>query len=164
MAAITSKNRRTISSTATSRNRLLALILVGLALLGTLIFWEMSRQPGTLFSLSRMQPISADALAADYGLQVKLIGVTAGGGMVDVRFKVLDVTKAAVLLKDPANLPQLFVQGTALTIAPDDLNKLILEKDGIVFLLYSNRGGVVKPNTPVTIQFGKLNLATITAQ
>jgi hypothetical protein len=121
------------------------------------------------FSLSpspaqSVQQISAAQLESDYGVRIRLIGVTAAGGMLDVRFKILDPVKAAQIFSNQEMLPRLIAGNTVLVTRPPDLDSLALEKDGIVFMLFPNRGGAVRPGTPVTITFGDLRLEPIAAQ
>ena len=110
--------------------------------------------------------ISAGELEERYGLRVRLIGVTAGGGMIDFRLKILDAQKARRFLQDPANLPRLVVtdSGTAL-MAPEGIEDNIeWEEGGILFVLFPNSNGVIKPGTAVTVDFGGLQLEPILAQ
>jgi hypothetical protein len=111
-----------------------------------------------------IQAMTAAELESEYGLRVRLIGVTAAGGMVDVRFKVLDPLKAEKILRNPEMLPRLIAGKTVLQTTPPDLDSLVLEKDGIVFMLFPNSGGAVRPGAPVTIAFGDLHLEAIPAQ
>ncbi len=112
----------------------------------------------------KIQAITAAELESEYGLRVRLIGVTAAGGMVDVRFKVMDPLKAEKILRDPEMLPRLIVGKTVLQTTPPDLDSIKLEQGGIVFMLFPNSGGAVQPGAPVTIAFGNLRLEAISAQ
>jgi hypothetical protein len=110
--------------------------------------------------------ISATELEERYGLQVRLVGVTAGGGIIDFRLKVLDVEKARGFLQDPANLPRLIVaeSGEAL-LGTEELDESVgWEEDGILFILFSNSGGLIQPGTPVIVEFGDVRLEPIIAQ
>lgn len=111
-----------------------------------------------------VRQITALQLESDYGVRVRLIGVTAAGGMLDLRFKILDPVKAAQIFKDQERLPRLIAGKTILETEPPDLDSLVLEQDGIVFMLFPNRGGAVTPGTPVTIAFGDLQLEPMPAQ
>ena len=110
--------------------------------------------------------ISAAELEERYGLGVRLIGVTAGGGMIDFRLKILDVEKAREFLQDPANLPRLIVaeSGEALMGTEELGDDVSWEKGGILFILFSNSGGLIQPETPVIVEFGTVQLAPILAQ
>lgn len=112
------------------------------------------------------ESLSVAELEEQYGLRVRLIGVTAGGGMIDFRLKILDAEKARQFLQDPASLPISMVteNGTEL-LAADVMDKdLIWEEGGILFILLPNSGGAVQPGMPVTIHFGGVQLEPISAQ
>ena len=110
--------------------------------------------------------ISAAELEASYGLQVRLIGMTAAGGMIDFRLKMIDPDKAQAFLQDPANLPITMVaeDGSQLLAADGMDDDITWEADGILFILLPNTAGVVQPGTEVIVQFGSVNLEPILAQ
>lgn len=110
--------------------------------------------------------LSVAELEEQYGLRVRLIGVTAGGGMIDFRLKILDVGKARGFLQDPANLPRLVVaeSGEALLGTEGLGDDISWEEGGILFILFSNTGGAIQPGTPVIVEFGSLQLEPILAQ
>lgn len=58
----------------------------------------------------RQQLAPPSATESRYGIQITQIGLTAAGGLVDFRFKVLDAAKARQLLGDPANAPVLIAE------------------------------------------------------
>lgn len=99
--------------------------------------------------------ISAAELEERHGLKVTLIGVTGAGGLVDVRFKVLDPEKARPLLGDHHNLPKLVAvkSGKTLTASHQAARTLNLRKDGVSFILYPNVRGAVRRGTRVAIAF-----------
>ena len=109
--------------------------------------------------------LSAAELEARYGLKVRLIGVTAAGGMVDFRLKILDPEKASQLLHEGGQLPTLYIPGQDVELAAGDQEqKILLEEGGIFFILFPNSGGAVKPGEPVVVRFGELELEPIPAQ
>ena len=114
------------------------------------------------------QVISAQTLADQYGVQVNLIAVTAAGGLVDLRLKILDGEKAKLLFQDSGDVPSLRVgEGGTVLNAPEDSESQLfnsLEDDGNVFLMFPNVGHVTKPGTPVTVVFGDVGLEPIMAQ
>lgn len=141
-----------------------AFMLVILILVGFLSYAAMGHQVTSV--PSGTTSISQSTLEEQYGLRVNLIGVTAAGGMVDVRLKILDIKKAEILLKNSANLPKLIVVDgrTTLAIPQANADDLRLENGGIVFFLFPNTGGVVKPGMPVIVKLGELELEPIPAQ
>lgn len=153
------------NSTATPGKYLLWIgLIMGLLLIG--FFITRSMQPSTAKPAGDL--ISAQTLADEYGVQVNLIAVTAAGGLVDLRLKILDAEKAHLLLQDSGDVPTLLVgDGAASLKAPEDstgqlLNNLV--DDGNVFLAYPNVGSVVQPGMLVTVQFGEVGLEPITVK
>lgn len=109
-------------------------------------------------------PLSLEALEGQYGLRVNLIGVTAAGGMIDLRLKVLDAEKARALLEGQAQFPALAVAGShKLLTAPEEAQEqgLTLEDNGMVYVLFPNGGNAVKPGDRVTVVFGEQRLEPI---
>jgi len=125
--------------------------------------WSERQSPTTQSSAGA---ISVAELAEKYGLSVRLIGVTAAGGMVDFRLKMVDADKAHQFLQDPANLPVMFVMesGVELLAADTMEDDITWEDGGILFMLLPNSGGVVQPGSPVTVKFGDLQLEPVPAQ
>lgn len=108
--------------------------------------------------------ITAATLEDEYGIHVNLLAVTAAGGMVDLRLKIVDAVKATALLEQPANFPVLRVGDGAVTLqAPEDSRQAVLNlHDGsLVVLLYPNTNGAVTPGTAVTVVFGEMALEPI---
>ena len=105
--------------------------------------------------------VSQNELEAQYGLRVNLVAVTAAGGLVDVRLKVVDGEKAKQLLKDATSYPALMVSGSDAILAVPEESKaqeLKLENGGMIMLLFPNTGNAVKPGAKVAIQFGAMRL------
>lgn len=111
-------------------------------------------------------PISPVELEERYGLRVRLMGVTAGGGMIDFRLKITDPEKARAFLEDPAHRPRLAVaeSGHNLPGTGELGDDITWEEGGILFILFSNLGGVIQPGTPVVVSFGDLQLEPVLAQ
>src|SRR3989304_1967752 len=100
---------------------------------------------------ARAELISERAFEDRYGIRITLIGVTAAGGLIDFRFKVLDAEKAEPLMRDPANLPALIVEDSGVTLkAPEGMvRNLELNNGSAYFILYSNVPEAIKPGTSV---------------
>jgi len=141
------------------------LVALGVALAGCAASSTDQATPSATTASQVSQP--ANATAADledrFGIQMTLVAVTAGGGLIDIRFRVTDAAKAADLFK-PESLPAVIVPDSGVTIKPPeppDPGKLT---DGqIYFLLYPNSGGAVKPGSKVILSFGDLRLEYQTA-
>lgn len=165
MTTIISKKTPFNNQSLSERGRMLIYLAVILLVLVGASIWFTAGQGMKYSTLDGFTPLSAADLEARYGLMVRLVGVTAGGGMIDVRFKVLDAEKAAVLLQNPDSLPKLQVEdGITLTTSQAELEDVHLEDGGIVFMLFPNAGGSVRTGTPINILFGKIKLETVIAQ
>lgn len=110
--------------------------------------------------------VSAADLEEEYGIRVTLVAITAAGGLVDLRFTVLDREKAAHILHDAAAMPELFVESSgAVLSAPKAMaHKLTLLDGATYFLLYPNSGGVIQAGTGVSVVIDGIRLAPIDAQ
>jgi pyruvate/2-oxoglutarate dehydrogenase complex dihydrolipoamide acyltransferase (E2) component len=105
------------------------------------------------------------AIETQTGIQIAQVGITASGGLVDVRFKVLDAAKAKALLGDPANAPQLVVGDQPPLMAPHHALRGARFAQGQVFyILYPNQRQAVKPGVPVTVALGQARLGPVKAQ
>ncbi len=136
---------------------LLGVLFIGLLGIGLYVnnVFKALRSP----SLPEKVAISPGTLEEKYGLRVNLIAVTAAGGMVDVRLKIVDGEKAKLLLQDKKNFPVLLADdgNVTLNVAEDTKSQEIqFEDDGNLFLLFPNAGNAVKPGTAVTLLFGDI--------
>lgn len=106
--------------------------------------------------------LSQAALEETYGLRVSLVAVTAAGGMVDLRLKIVDAAKAQSLLGNAQNLPTLFVNQSRLfprhALSTETIK---FENDSILLFLFSNPGNLVARGTPVTVMFGNIAVEPI---
>jgi hypothetical protein len=110
--------------------------------------------------------VSAADLEQEYGIKVNLVAVTATGGLVDLRFMVIDKDKAAHVFHDAATMPELFVEnsGAVLSTRKGMQHALTLADGARYFILYSNPGGVVQAGTQVSVVIGDVRLAPFGAQ
>ena len=102
--------------------------------------------------------ITPAELEERFGIQMTLLAVTAGGGLVDIRFRITDASKAADLFK-PENLPTVIVPDRGVTIKPPEAPDPGQLTDGqVYFLLYPNSGGTVRAGSKVILAFGDVGL------
>ncbi|RME49387.1 MAG: hypothetical protein D6791_00880 [Chloroflexi bacterium] len=113
-------------------------------------------------------PVTATAsdLEDRWGIRMTFVGVTAGGGLVDVRFKVIDPSKAQPILGDPKNLPVLVSEDGVTIAGPSILTdaRTKLRPGQMYFLLYSNPRGAIKSGSPVSVIVGGLRLDNVIAR
>jgi hypothetical protein len=143
--------------------RLISLAAVMLlVLIGGSFAWRAWKSQRVAVPSSKVETISAAELEERYGMRLRLVAVTAGGGLVDFRLKILDAEKAAQLLASPDHTPTLIVPGTDVALSaprPAEGNQDLRLKDDDVFIaLIPNSDSVVKPGTAVVVTFGDLQL------
>ena len=107
--------------------------------------------------------ISQGALEEKYGLRVNLIAVTAAGGFIDVRLKIVDGEKLKLLLTDKENFPRLYTEEGVILSAPEDIKSQEIKfiTGSNLFIIYPNSGNTIKKDTPVTVLFGKIAVEPI---
>jgi hypothetical protein len=100
------------------------------------------------------------------GVRLTQLAVSADGGLVDVRFLVLDPTKASDLTRTPSSVPRLVVESTGEVIQSAALMgaKHDLRAGRTSFLLYRNTGGAIRRGTLVSIVFADLKVEHVVAQ
>jgi hypothetical protein len=145
------------------------LILAAMALLLILIgffLYQAWRDRQVVTTPPGSERLTAAEFEALYGLRVHLIGVTAAGGMVDFRLKIVDPQKAQHFLEDPAHLPELIdgKSGQVLMASEGLDDDIEWTEGGILFNFYPNDNGLIKPGAPVIVQFGDKQLESIAAQ
>jgi len=108
--------------------------------------------------------IPQSELQEKYGLNISLVAVTAGGGMVDVRLKFLAGAKARNLLQDAGSFPTVWVPRKGVTLQMSEADrpqKIQFDDNGNLFLLYPNAGSAVKSGDMVNLVFGNVQLEPI---
>jgi hypothetical protein len=141
------------------------LAMAVIAIIAMLIAYQTANRPSGVVPPANM--ISTSVLEQQYGLHVNLIAVTAAGGLVDVRLKVLDAQKAQALLDDPKNFPALKVADRdALLIASEDSRGQVpnLKDNGLIMILFPNTGSAAQSGSPVNVTFGDVQLEPIAAK
>lgn len=144
-----------------------ALILPILAVVIVYLVWNQglpSFATGRILSNSKV--ISSEVLKERYGVEITLVGVTAAGGMIDFRYRVLDKAKAEFLVGEGAEI-SLIAEDSGVTLISDShdmKHNKQLEDGGLYFHFYANRGNAVKQGTPVIVDFGSVRLEPLAAQ
>lgn len=113
-----------------------------------------------------MQSLPAPSAAeASLGLQLAHVGVTASGGLVDARFKVLDAAKVRALLANPANAPQLVASETPPLMPPHHALRGAKFSEGQIFyIMYPNTRSAIKPGVEVSVAMGDARLGPVKAE
>jgi hypothetical protein len=147
------------------RPRAWAMALAGVIVLPLALAIGVTALVPTLPDPSNARVISAAALEADYGVRFDLVAVTASGGLVDLRFTVLDEAKAKGLFHTTASSPALFVEGkgTVLRTKKGMSHSLSLLTGGRYFVLFSNSGGAIQAGTKVSVVIDDVRLESMAA-
>jgi hypothetical protein len=107
-------------------------------------------------------PTSA-AIEARYGIRVKQIGLTADGGILDMRFVVLDPKKAHQLAHAGVKMRLVVEQDNRLldseAMAP---HGGLLRAGSTYFALFRNDGNLLSAGSRVTLEVGDLRLEHLT--
>lgn len=112
-----------------------------------------------------LPPAPPTALELQTGIQVTQVGLTGAGGLVDVRFKVLDAAKVKALLADPANTPMLLAGDRPPLMPPHHALRGARFGQGQTFyILYPNLRSAIRPGVEVTVAMGDVRLGPLTAQ
>lgn len=119
--------------------------------------------PHSVKPVPQLPPPSA--LETQYGIQITHIGLSASGGLVDCRFKVLDAVKAKALLGNPASAPMLIAGDKPPLMAPHNaLRGARFGTGQVVYILYPNLRSAIQPGSQVTVAIGEVRLGPVTAQ
>lgn len=109
--------------------------------------------------------LSRATLEEQHGIRITRIAVTGGGGLVDLRFTVIDPQKARRLL-DGAHAPSLIAgkKGQPLT-APHHgaMRSIRIQRDAACYVLFPNARNAVKRGTRVQVAFGDLRVEPMAA-
>jgi hypothetical protein len=113
-----------------------------------------------------VQTVTAAGLAERSGVRVAQLAVSGAGGLVDLRYQVVDADKANGL-HDPATPPLLIEERSGLLV-----NELLMghEHKGRMkagqsyYLIFVNPGNLVRRGTRMTVQLGDARLAHVRVQ
>lgn len=111
--------------------------------------------------------ISVKTLEERYGIRLRLLAVTALGGMVDLRYMIMDHTKATALAQYLGQIELIDDEsGTTLTMATGHgMHRNDRIEDGqLNFHFFANAGNAIKQGNPVTVVIGPVRLEAINAQ
>lgn len=111
--------------------------------------------------------VTADGMAARYGINITLVAVTAAGGLIDFRYQVVDPDKANAIIHDIDLYPKLVVEDTGATLAMRSLphnHGKTLELGGNYFFLLPNANNAVHPGSLLTLVIGDARLEHVVVQ
>jgi len=137
---------------------------LGVLLISSVLLWQ-GRQPQPPASLvERMAPVPASpGIEARYGVRITQVALIADGGLVDLRYSVIDPDKAALMADSLERLPAIIARGgTELTQRGSaHRHGQNLEAGTSYFLLYTNVRNALHPGDRVSVRIGELLLAQV---
>jgi hypothetical protein len=135
---------------------LVAALLVGAAV------WKFSG--GGNAAIASSSEITAAQLEQQYGVRIDVVGLIAGGGLVELKFQVTDADKATALFGEVDDMPLLAVEGssTVLQSAKGMKHSLTLLDGASYFFLYTNVGDAVHDGSQVAFVVNGVRLAHLT--
>lgn len=115
---------------------------------------------------SNLPPVvSLEEFEAFSGISPKMVAVTASGGIVDLRYRVIDETRAMEVMSDTALFPRLIVNDTEQVLVPGMqhlLNAYI--PNATYFVFFPNVNSVVQTGTELSIMVGDTRYGPIIAK
>lgn len=111
--------------------------------------------------------VSVEEMAGRYGVEVNLIAVTARGGLVELRYQVVDPDKATQILHNEDLAPILVAEDTGATLrmaSPPHKHGAELRLGGEYFFLMANTRNALRAGTEVTLVIGDARLENLTVQ
>ncbi|MET4705752.1 hypothetical protein [Frigoribacterium sp. UYMn621] len=148
------------------RWRLLAIGLVAVLLVGGGTSAALGWWPGQKADVrAGTTLVTAEGMAARYGIDVNLIGLTAAGGLVEFRYQVVDPDKADRMIHDEKLLPIVVVEDTGATMVisrPHHASEITL--GGTYFFLFANAHNAIHAGSKLTLVMGDSRIEHIVAQ
>ncbi len=144
------------------RRRLVAAGLVLAVVLGTT--WWAQRQADVR---TGTDAVTVEELAGRYGVDVNLIAVTARGGLIELRYQVVDPDKATRILHDENLAPTMVAEDTGATLrmaAPPHKRGAELRMGGEYFFLIANTRSALHKGSLVTLVIGDARIEHLTVQ
>jgi len=106
-----------------------------------------------------------EELEERWGIQITMLGVTADGGMLDLRYRMIDPSKVIDLQELETELVFIVEEsGYAFRAAPAMSHRHEAQIGLIYGMLYFNQNGAVHPGDLVTVQLGDVQVQHVPAQ
>lgn len=153
-----------VLSSRPGRNKLGAFALAALVLAGGFWFW--TSRSVTNPAIAGTTVVTADELESVYGAHIDMVALLAEGGLLELRFRVIDKDKAQVLFGNVEDMPKLAIQDSDVVLESGKGmgHKFSLVDGGAYFLLYGNPGNVVHKGTVVSFVLNGYRIPDITVQ
>ena len=140
--------------------------LVALAIAAGVTVWMNGPSGGANAAVAASRPVSSKVLEEQYGAKVEMVGLLAAGGLIELRFQVVDKDKAMGLFGAVADMPMLAVEGTdrVLESAKGMKHHMQLLNGGSYFIFYTNSANAVQEGSMVSMVINGVRLEHIVVQ
>lgn len=147
-----------------SRSHLMVVALLMAAVLGGVFFLNNGAAGNS--AIAGSTAVTADELEQQYGVRIDVVGLLASGGLIELRFQVVDADKATALFGEPEDMPMLAVEGSSrvLESAKGMKHQLTLLDGAAYFFLYTNSGNAVEEGSQVSFVMNGIRLPHLTVQ
>ncbi len=111
--------------------------------------------------------VDVAGMASRYGIQVNLIATSAAGGLIELRYQVIDPEKASPMLHDVQMLPKIIDEDSGTTLAMASLphrHSSVLTLGGEYFFLLANAHNALRAGSQVTLVIGDARIEHLTVQ
>lgn len=110
--------------------------------------------------------VTSAVMEERYGVRIDLVGLAALGGLMELRFTVLDKDKATGLFHDQSMEPEIVVEknGTVLHPPSGMAHKLVLLNGASYFMLFTNVNDAVHEGDLVSIAVQQVRLEHVPVQ
>jgi hypothetical protein len=137
---------------------LLAALLVGA------LAWR--NRPLTNPAIADSSAITAEQLEQQYGVQLDVVGLLASGGLLELKFQVLDADKATALFGPAEDMPVLAVEGSTrvLKSASGMKHNFEILEGASYFFLYTNVANAVHEGSEVAFVINGIRIPHLVVQ
>lgn len=106
------------------------------------------------------------AIEERWGIRITQIGVTADGGLIDMRYLIIDPDKALAMVSETETMPVLIAEesDTLINSAAAMNHKNEFNAGQTYFFLYRNTNGAIRRGGAVTVRIGDLLLEHVIAR
>jgi hypothetical protein len=139
--------------------------LAGLAVAVSVAAWLfVSQSWSDMTSHEGPSPAAVAAFEEKTGVQIVRVAVTGRGGIVDLRYRVIDADRSGIV-HDPNELPAILDQETGEVIGDAFMSMWHhheFPKAGVVYYqLFVNREGLIRPGKRVAVRLGGVTLKDV---
>ena len=137
------------------------LLAVGLLIVagGLLATWQLYRGGSEAQAREPGIPLSQE-IEDKFGIRFTFMAVIADGGMVDLRFRIIDPAKAANFGHYTETSPRLISEDSGLAVDTTimGLHHHEMEVGRVYYILYRNTANAIRPGDPVTIAIDDMKI------